>query len=179
MAAIRGARATISPHVPRASRLPDRKSSEARIGPGRSLDRPHQSLSLNGLDRPPVLVGQPVRPQVEVDPYRRNGAVSGLGLNSLDGHTRLPQPGEAGVAQLVTGPVVETGPSPCGPHDLVESRNRERMPPINASISSGSRILGSRRTPRTRGRPRPDRDRLWRVAMPRAPGSPPRRHRHG
>jgi hypothetical protein len=47
--------------------------------------------------------------------------MTGLGLDGLDGHACLSQPGEAGVAQFVTGAVGEPGSLPGRPHDLVES----------------------------------------------------------
>ena len=37
------------------------------------------------------------------------------------------QPGKAGVAQLVAGPVREPGPSPCGAEHLVEPVDRKRV----------------------------------------------------
>ena len=57
--------------------------------------------------------------EVEIDPGRGDGAVSGLGLDGFDGHARLAQPGEAGVAQFVAGAVAEFGPPPGGADDLV------------------------------------------------------------
>ena len=55
--------------------------------------------------------------------------MTGLGLDGLDGHPRFPQPGEAGVAKLVTGAVAETGPLAGRPHDLVESWCGKRLTP--------------------------------------------------
>ena len=238
----------------------DAAAASAFIGP------PPQRLGLDGLGGAAVLVGQPVRPEVQIDPGRGDRAVSGLGLKGLEGHARLAQAGEAGVAQLVTGPVRETGPFPAAPRissspsaesgsapalsfqrdeeriarrlrSLVvhiaatvlkkvgeigtsrwwpplpsatktrhsprrrsESRSpstsqRRRPPssiawtmarsrsvrssPTSASASSGSRILGSRRTPRTSGSPLPERPRVWRVAMPRGTGFADHRCRRG
>ena len=78
-------------------------------------------------DGPAVLVGQPVDAEVEIDPGRGDRAVSGLGLDGFDGHARLAQSGEAGVAQLVAGAVGQTGPHPGGADDLVEAGHRERL----------------------------------------------------
>ena len=36
--------------------------------------------------------------------------VTGLGLDRLEGHARLSQPGETGVAELVAGGPLEPGP---------------------------------------------------------------------
>jgi hypothetical protein len=71
-----------------------------------------------GCDRLGVLLGQPVDAEVEVDPGRRDGAVTGLGLDSLDGHPAFPQSGEAGVTELMAGAMDEPGPLPGGAEDL-------------------------------------------------------------
>jgi hypothetical protein len=44
--------------------------------------------------------------------------MTGLGLDGFDGHAAFTQSGEAGVAQLMAGPVVESSPLPCGAEDL-------------------------------------------------------------
>ena len=132
MAAIRGARAAISLHVTSGVHLPDGESSDALLGPGRSSGHPHQRLGLDGFCGSAVLLGQPVHVEVQVDPRRGDGAVTGLGLDGFDDHPRLAQAGEAGVAQLVTGAVAETGPLPGGADDLVQTRHRERLSPMHS-----------------------------------------------
>ncbi len=58
-----------------------------------------------------VLVGEPVGAEMQIDARRGDRPVTGLGLQRLDRHARFAQPGEAGVAQLVTGAVHEIGTS--------------------------------------------------------------------
>ena len=77
----------------------------------RSLGHPHERLGLDGFGGPAVLVVEPVDAEVEIDPGRGDGAVSGLGLDGFDGHARLAQPGEAGVAQFVAGAVGQFRPA--------------------------------------------------------------------
>jgi len=83
---------------------------------------------LDGVGGAAVLVGQPVRRQVEVDARRGDRAVPGLDLQRLDGHARLPQPGEAGVTKLVAGAPGQPRPSPGAGEDLVEALRRQRLP---------------------------------------------------
>jgi len=68
---------------------------------GRSLGHLHRCLE--GLDRLGVLLGEPIDAEVEIDPRRRDGAVTGLGLNGFDGHPSLTQSGEAGMPELMAG----------------------------------------------------------------------------
>ena len=53
--------------------------------------------------------------------------MAGLGLQRLDGHLRLPQPGEASVAQLVAGAVDQPRPGPGAGEDLVEALGGEGL----------------------------------------------------
>jgi hypothetical protein len=106
---------------------PAAKARRGVVRLDRSLGHPQQSLGLDGFDGSAILVGQPVYVQVQTDPRRVDRAVSGLGLDGLDGHPRFPQADEAGVAQLVVGAVAETGPLAGGADDLVQTRCRERL----------------------------------------------------
>ncbi len=49
-----------------------------------------------------------------------------MGLDGLQRHPSLPQPGQAGVAQLVTGSVRQPGPSAGAVEDLVEPVGAQR-----------------------------------------------------
>ena len=53
--------------------------------------------------------------------------MTGQGLDGLDGHARLLQPGEAGVAELVARPMDQSGPGPCGAEDLVQTLGGQGM----------------------------------------------------
>ena len=79
-----------------------------------------------------VLLGQPVDAEVQVDPGRRNRAMSGLGLDGFDGHPGFAQSGEAGVSELMTGAVDESSPRPGGAEDLDDPLARERLPTTRA-----------------------------------------------
>ena len=50
-----------------------------------------------------VLVGQPVVGRMQVDPGGLDRGMAGLGLHGLECHPGLPEPGQAGVPQLVAG----------------------------------------------------------------------------
>ncbi len=80
----------------------------------------------------PVLVGQPVVGQVEIDPGRLDGDVAGLGLDGLQSHARFPQSGQTGVAELVTGRSLEPGPLSGTPHDYVDPVSSETVTPARA-----------------------------------------------
>ena len=67
-----------------------------------------------------VFAGEPVVGEVEVDAGRLDRAVPGLGLHRLQRHACLAQPGQAGVAQLMTGAPLEPGPSTGAGDDLIE-----------------------------------------------------------
>ena len=128
VATMTGARAAISAHVTSGVPPPGRRGSKGSS----SCECVHWATPTSAWasmasDGPSVLVGQPVDAEVQIDPGRGDGAVSGLGLDGFDGHARLAQPGEAGVAQLVAGAVAQTGPHPGGADDLVETGHRERL----------------------------------------------------
>ena len=65
-----------------------------------------------------------------------------LGLDRLDRHARLAQPREARVSQLVTGAVAEPGSSSRGSHDLVESRERQRLASVRSFERHEQRVGG-------------------------------------
>ena len=77
-------------------------------------------------DGPPVLAGEPVVGEMEIDAGRLDRAVPGLGLHRLQRHARLAQPGQAGVAQLMAGAALQPGPSAGAGDDLIEPFERER-----------------------------------------------------
>lgn len=72
-----------------------------------------------------VLLDEPAVRQVDVDAGGFDGAVSGLGLNRFQGHARLPQSGQAGVPELMTGQFRQSGPLPDAVEDLVQAVGRE------------------------------------------------------
>jgi hypothetical protein len=45
----------------------------------------------------------------------------GLSLHRLQRHPGFPQPGQAGVAQLVAARVLQAGPPPRGREDLIQA----------------------------------------------------------
>ncbi len=55
--------------------------------------------------------------------------MTGQGLDGLDGHARLLQPGEAGVAEFVTGPMHQAGPGPCRAEHFIQSLGGEGLAP--------------------------------------------------
>jgi hypothetical protein len=63
---------------------------------------------------------------MKIDPGGLNRRVPGLGLECFDRHPRLPQTSEAGVAELVTRRVFQTGPAVGSAHDLIQRRRRQR-----------------------------------------------------
>jgi len=63
------------------------------------------ALGVDGFSGAPVLAGQPVVGQVQVDLGGADRPVPGLSLQGFEGHAGLAKPREAGVAQLVTGAV--------------------------------------------------------------------------
>ena len=150
MATMSGALAVSSAHVTSGVPPPRRRGLRAVVRPARSLGHPDQCLGLDGFDGPAVLVGQPVHVEVQVDPRGGDRAVAGLGLDGFDGHPRLAQAGEAGVAQLVAGAVAETGPLPGGADDLVETRHRQRLA-ATRSFERDEERVGRRSRPVARG----------------------------
>ena len=84
-------------------------------------------LRVDRLDRAPVLAGEPVVGQMQVDTGGFDRAVPGLGLDRLQRHPGLAQPGEAGVPQLVAGQMLDPGaPSGAG-DDLVQPGRAQRQ----------------------------------------------------
>ena len=88
-----------------------------------------------------VLAGEPVVGQMQVDLGRRDRAVTGLGLQRFERHAGLAEPGEAGVAQLVTG---RRGSSPARLRApvMISSRplavsGRPRLGPFNTTNTTG------------------------------------------
>ena len=83
-----------------------------------------EGLGIDGFGGAAVLPGQPVIAQVQVDAGGFDAGVPGLGLDRLQRHPSLPQPGQAGVAQLVTRRVRQASALPRAQHDLVEPVRR-------------------------------------------------------
>ena len=54
----------------------------------------------------------------------------GLSLHRLQRHPRFPQPGQAGVAQLVAARVLQAGPPPRGREDLIQAPGGQRLPAV-------------------------------------------------
>lgn len=61
-----------------------------------------------------------------------NRGVTGLGLDRLECHPGLPEPGQAGVLQLVTRRVRQTGAAPGTGEDLIESLCRYGLSTVGA-----------------------------------------------
>ena len=61
-----------------------------------------RSLGINGLSCTYVLTSEPIVGEMQIDLRRGDRPVTGLGLQRFEGHAGLAEPGEAGVAQLVT-----------------------------------------------------------------------------
>ncbi len=110
---------------------PPARPADSGSGSGRAsalIGPPPRSPGHHGLSGPSILVGQPVASQTEIDPGGGDGPVTGQHLNGLDGHARLLQPGEAGVAELVAGPMHQSGPGPGGAEHLVQTFGGESLP---------------------------------------------------
>ena len=69
---------------------------------------------------------------MKVETRRLDGGVTGLGLHRFQGHARLPQAGQAGVAELVAAGVGQAGAPPGRLQDLVQPRRAERSAPSPA-----------------------------------------------
>src|SRR3546814_10635051 len=81
--------------------------------------RSDRCLCLDRLGGSCVLIGEPAVAEMQVDARRRDRAVTGLGLERLDSHAALTEPGEARVAQLMAGAMDQPGPGPgCGEHGV-------------------------------------------------------------
>ena len=91
-----------------------------------------EDLRVDHLRGLAVLGREPVIGQVQVDAGRLDRGVPGLGLHRLQRHPGFPQPGQAGMAQLVAGRVVQAGPPPRGSQDLIGSLGRQRLPAARA-----------------------------------------------
>ena len=85
-----------------------------------------EDLGVDDLGGLAVLGGQPVIGQVQVDPGGLDRGVPGLGLHGFECHAGLPEPGQAGVAQLVAGRVREAGAASGAGEDLVQSLGQTR-----------------------------------------------------
>lgn len=84
-------------------------------------------LSVDRLGRSPVLVGQPVVGEMEVDLGGADRPVPGLGLDRFQGHAHFPQAGETGVAQLVTRAVAEPSSSAGVADHWFHALDRQRL----------------------------------------------------
>ena len=77
-----------------------------------------------GLDEvggPAVFLGQPVFRPLELHPRRLDRAVGGVGLHRFEGHARFAQPGQARVAELMTGAPLQPRPPAGAGEDLIEA----------------------------------------------------------
>ena len=94
MATMTGARAAISAHVTSGVPPPRRRTSSGCTSRERAhWATPTSAWASMASAGPPVLVGQPVDAEVEIDPGRGDRAVSGLGLDGFDSHARFAQTG--------------------------------------------------------------------------------------
>ena len=114
MATITGALRAVSAQETRS----DSTTATGFVLPSGGRSSGHLHRCVEGLHGLAVLLGQPVDAQVEIDPRRRDGAVTGLGLDGLDRHAGFAESGEAGVAQLVAGAMDQTRPLTGGTEDL-------------------------------------------------------------
>ncbi len=112
-----------------------------------------EDLGVDDLGGAAVLRGQPVIGQVQVDPGRLDRGVPGLGLDRLQRHPRLPQPGQAGVPQLVAGRMRQPGPGAGAVEDLVDPVRGQRLAPPGPFEHQEH----ARRCRRRRGAPAPGR----------------------
>ena len=87
-----------------------------------------EDLRVDRLGSLAVLGGQPVIGEVQVDPGRLDRCMAGLSLDRLQRHPGLPEPGQAGVPQLVAGGVGQTRPVPGALEDLVQPGRGQRLP---------------------------------------------------
>ena len=74
--------------------------------------------------------------EMQIDPGRLDRHVPGLGLDRLQRHPGLPQPGETGMPQLVAGRVDQPGPAAGAGEDLVDpaaDNGRPRRGPFNTT----------------------------------------------
>ena len=96
--------------------------SGSSAGPvtGRSAGRSREDLGVDRLGGPPVLRGQPVITQVQVDAGRLDRGVPGLGLDRLQRHPGFAQLGQAGMPQLMAGRPGQPGPAAGTVEDLVQ-----------------------------------------------------------
>jgi hypothetical protein len=86
-------------------------------------------VGVDALGGSPVLVGQPVVGEVQVDSGRLDRGVSGLGLDRLELHAGLTEPGEAGVAELMAGGPLQSDALARGAQDRVDPISGERLAP--------------------------------------------------
>jgi hypothetical protein len=87
-------------------------------------------LGVEDLRGLPVLGGEPVVGQVQVDPGGLDRGVPGLGLHRLQRHPGLPESGQAGVAQLVAGRMREAAAAPRTGQHLVQSLCGQGLPAV-------------------------------------------------
>ena len=111
-----------------------------------------------GVDRfrgPPVLAGEPIISQVQVDPGRLDRRVPGLGLDRLQRHPRFAQPGQTGMPQLMTGRVREPGTAARTVEDFIDAIGRKRPPAAGAFEHHKHSISARQRAVRRQGSRRP------------------------
>ncbi len=102
---------------------------------------------------------------MQVDARRLDGTVPSLSLHGLECHPGFPQPGQAGVAQLVAGQMIDPSALTGSTDDLVETRAAQRMSSVRA-LQDEEDAVASRI-----GRP-------FHVEVAGEAGEEPRRDRH-
>ena len=115
-------------------------ASDQRRGHHGTCDR----LRVDRLDRSPVFAGEPVVGQMQVDTGGFDRAVPGLGLDRLQRHPGLAQPGETGVPQLMTGQMFDPG-APSGAGDDLVEPGRAQRPSTTLALEHDEHAIRRRR----------------------------------
>ena len=96
----------------------------------------------------PVLAGEPVVGEVQVDPGRLDRGVPGLGLDRFELHPGLAEAGETGVAELMAGGAVQSGALARGARRIVSIPSavsgRPRVGPLSATNTRSVSVSRSR-----------------------------------
>ena len=90
-----------------------------------------------------ILAGEPVVGEVQVDPGRLDRGVTGLGLDGFEFHAGFSQPGQTGVAKLMTGGSLQAGPVAGAAHDRVDAIDRQRLAAGRSFSVTNTRSVGA------------------------------------
>ncbi len=98
-----------------------------------SVDRLHRDelggrVSVDTSDGAPVLAGEPVVGEMQVDARRLDRHVPGLCLDRFEFHPGLAEPGQAGVAELVARRPLQPGALAGPSQDRVDPVAGQRLP---------------------------------------------------